>query len=415
MDSLVLNVIAAGCLAIPGVAILIWRGREPWSLALGSFLTLWPLEIAAWGICSCGIPFHIGFAIGMALDIFLVVALGYFAVTYAYADGARTRRIVVPLLTAYGAAVSLAFAVRPQLFLSQEGIPRAAFDLLINLPLQAAFCAAFLACVWVYLRGLGTTTRLRSAILATALGLYLGYQWSFVLVKEVTGSSSLSATALSTVYLGAEIATVVLVGSVAAGLFVRTGGGRTDRVISAALAFALLTGILVAMAPVVGMPSVRLGSLFTLASAILLGYGVLKHEVFALDLKLKWTIHKGIIAGVFASIFFLVDQVAQYYVSSSYGAIAGIIAALLLLPLLAPVRKTAQRIADRLMPHVTNTEAYLSYRRMTIYRAAVEAAAANGRISEEERSILDTLRSQLGIAPAEASALDKEVLGRAAA
>lgn len=62
------------------------------------------------------------------------------------------------------------------------------------------------------------------------------------------------------------------------------------------------------------------------------------------------------------------------------------------------------------MPRVQDTDAYRTVRKREVYRAALESAAADGEVTDKERDVLATLQEQLGIAPTDALAMERDVL-----
>lgn len=160
---------------------------------------------------------------------------------------------------------------------------------------------------------------------------------------------------------------------------------------------------------------VRLQGPLRLAAAAIMAYAIVKHHAFGIDLAIKWTVVRGIVLGVFAAVFFVVEQVAENYVQESYGIVAGILAAGVVVLALRPLQTLARRIADRIMPGVEPTQAYFDARRVTIYRAAALSAAKDGVVTERERDMLETLVRELKIPEPEVAAVHREVFGGAVA
>ncbi|MBI4394018.1 MAG: hypothetical protein HY556_09525 [Euryarchaeota archaeon] len=59
------------------------------------------------------------------------------------------------------------------------------------------------------------------------------------------------------------------------------------------------------------------------------------------------------------------------------------------------------------------TAEYLTYKKLEVYRATIEGALEDGEITERERTMLMRLRDKLGIAEADARALELELVGKA--
>lgn len=151
--------------------------------------------------------------------------------------------------------------------------------------------------------------------------------------------------------------------------------------------------------------ALAMDGLTTLALPVLVAYALLRHRLFGLDVKVKWTISRGAVAGVFLAVFFVVAQVAEIYLQQ-YGTLAGGVAAGLMLFAISPLQRMGERIAAAAMPHVeggmTLTERELAYRDM----AAL--AWADGTLTARGRDRLDAARERLGIPAERALALERE-------
>lgn len=142
----------------------------------------------------------------------------------------------------------------------------------------------------------------------------------------------------------------------------------------------------------------------------LLGYGILKTQLFDIDLKVKWTFSRGTVATAFLLVFFVVSQLIERLASERLGYISGAVAAGVMLLAINPLQKTADKLADKAMPKVNDTEAYATFRKLEVYKAAVEELAVGG-VSAKERRALDALRGKLGIAASDAKAMERDIVG----
>ncbi|HET6403996.1 MAG TPA: hypothetical protein VFH78_05065 [Candidatus Thermoplasmatota archaeon] len=150
-------------------------------------------------------------------------------------------------------------------------------------------------------------------------------------------------------------------------------------------------------------------SIVQLLYAPLLVYGILRTQLFDIDLRLKWTIRRATLLGAFAVVFVGVAEVAQNVASDAYGYLAGGVATALMLLALRPIERMSARIADSAMPHVQETPTYVAYRKMEVYRAALEGAMQDGAVTEREREVLRRLRASLGLSDADVAALERDV------
>lgn len=177
------------------------------------------------------------------------------------------------------------------------------------------------------------------------------------------------------------------------------------------IVYLLRVGDLDALGPtVVNFVAQSLSALF-LAACI--AYGVLRFQLFEIDLRIKKGIRGGALAGAFFGVFFVATEAAQLFFERSVGPVVGLLAAGLLVVALHPLQRVADRVANVAMPHVEATPQYLEYRRMEIYREAVESLLADGNVSDKERVTLDRLRAKLQIGEADARALESDVAQRA--
>lgn len=187
------------------------------------------------------------------------------------------------------------------------------------------------------------------------------------------------------------------------------------------LGFAVFDGTILVMLAIVLSGVIR-GGLVTgpwffwgvLAAAIwltaTLTYGILRTQLFGIELTLKWTLKRSTLVGVFVAAFFVSAQVAQAFLTTEYGwAIGGVVAGLLLLAI-NPLQRLSARIADTAMPRVQNTEEYRTVRKQEIYRTTLEEMLIDGKVTAKERRVLARLQEQLGLDAAAAQVLEIEVL-----
>ena len=138
-------------------------------------------------------------------------------------------------------------------------------------------------------------------------------------------------------------------------------------------------------------------------------YGILKHQLFDIDLRLKITLRRSTVLGCFAAAFFLGGETLEQIVPV-HGFLLGLVAAAAVATVLRPLQRMAESVADRLMPGVDASAAYLAERKHDVYRSAVEGAVSDGVITETERAILKRLRESLAIAPDAAAGIEADVI-----
>ncbi|MBI2078223.1 MAG: hypothetical protein HYT80_07640 [Euryarchaeota archaeon] len=146
------------------------------------------------------------------------------------------------------------------------------------------------------------------------------------------------------------------------------------------------------------------------AGVAVLAYAVLRQGLFDLQVRLKWTISRGTLAGLFVAMFFIVSELVQDYVGKVVGAAAGIAAAGGLALVLAPLHRMTERVADAALPRVRPDDpAYLLGQKRETYREALFVAWSDGQITAKEMRMLYRLREALGLPDEEIARLEHEV------
>ena len=158
-----------------------------------------------------------------------------------------------------------------------------------------------------------------------------------------------------------------------------------------------------------GLPYVfyALGSLLAVP---LIAYGILRTQLFDIDLRIRWTIKQSTIAAAFVAIMFLVSEAAEQFLSAELGTLAGLLVATLIVFFLAPLQHFAERVANATMPNTRETPEYVAFRKMQVYEAALAEARQEGGISNKERALLVRLRDSLGISKTDAEAIERELV-----
>ena len=147
----------------------------------------------------------------------------------------------------------------------------------------------------------------------------------------------------------------------------------------------------------------------SIAFVLLLSYGILKVQLFDIDLRIKRGIRRSTVAAVFVATFLVVEQFVQNYFTGQFGLLLGALAAGLMLFGLGHIRRFAETLANHAMPDVSATPEYVAYRKLEVYRAAFEGLFADAVVNDKERATLDRLRSKLAIRPADALAIENQV------
>jgi len=152
----------------------------------------------------------------------------------------------------------------------------------------------------------------------------------------------------------------------------------------------------------------------TLIYVPIIAYGILRTQLFDIDLRIRWTIKQSTVASVFIAVMFVVSEGASQFLSGELGPVSGLLAAGVLMFFLAPLQRFAERVANTAMPNTKNTPEYAAFRKMQVYESALIEAQHEDGISDRERALLNRLRDSLGISEADAAAIESELNARPA-
>jgi hypothetical protein len=144
----------------------------------------------------------------------------------------------------------------------------------------------------------------------------------------------------------------------------------------------------------------------------LIAYGILRTQLFDIDLRIRWTIKQSTLAAVIVALMFVLSEGAERLLSSDLGNVGSFIVAALVVFALTPLQRFAERVAAMAMPNTQNTPEYAVVRKLQVYEAALTEALPDGNISERERGLLNRLRDSLGISESDADGVEGELLKR---
>lgn len=153
----------------------------------------------------------------------------------------------------------------------------------------------------------------------------------------------------------------------------------------------------------------------TFLAVPLIAYGILRTQLFDIDLKIRWTIKQSTVAAVFVAVFYIVSEGADRFLSSEFGNFFGLFASALVVFFLAPLQRFAEGVAGTAMPNTEDTPEYTMYRKLQVYESALAEALVEGGISHKERALLDHLREALGISQADTDSLERDLQQKAMA
>ena len=141
----------------------------------------------------------------------------------------------------------------------------------------------------------------------------------------------------------------------------------------------------------------------------ILFYGIARYHVLDVDFGWSMGLGKAMRGTVAVPAFFIGQQAVEKLVDSTLGLVAGaLLAGLSLLAVQAFQRRLVARAIET-VPLTGNLPSYDAFRRVEIYRAALEPVLADGRLSARESAVLAALRSKLGITLVEHDAIERDL------
>jgi hypothetical protein len=149
----------------------------------------------------------------------------------------------------------------------------------------------------------------------------------------------------------------------------------------------------------------------TFAAVPLIAYGILRTQLFDIDLRIRWTIKQSTLAAAVVALVYVLSEGASRLLSNELGNVAGLLAAAAVVFFLAPLQRFAERVATVAMPNTHDTPEYTAFRKLQVYEAAV-ADALPGGVSEKEHALLRRLRDSLGISASDAAAIERDLGAR---
>ncbi len=194
----------------------------------------------------------------------------------------------------------------------------------------------------------------------------------------------------------------------------RVSGQRGARIFLAVVLIATAVGMSTALVSDLENRIISINAMLAFWStlgAALVAHGVMRLNLFDIDVRFKVTMRRSTVAAIFVAFYFLVSEISATWfgnvVGSDYWGIAG--AAVLLLAL-HPIQSMAKRLANRLMPSAQPLRDLDQSKQLEFYRQQVDLMWMDGNLSLTDRKVLANLRSHLGLDPETAEAVELEVI-----
>lgn len=413
-----LGVASGVTLALTGIAVLAARPRRQGSLFFALFTIAWSLDILlfnAFDLAGNLATEQLLAGAALAFTLVEVLFLIYFVVRFT--DTQDTRHVWWAYgAAAYAAVVGGLLALNPGLFVSGRFLT-VETSWLVSVPKFAAFYIALHVLVVAYLSETRETVRRESAIVVTALALYASYTAGFFatfygLEWLVVGDLDPLSDLPFVILFGAA----VLLLAYQTVLVLRRSSPETrsglDRWVVAGLTLPLLLGVATGAPSRLTDTRVDLFGVLRIVAGLLIAYGLVKFEIFDIDLKVKEGLRRAAIVSVFVLTFVAASETVEFLVSDRFGTWAGLAAAGALALGFRPIEQQASRLTERAMPGVADSQIYRDERKLEVYQAAVERAAHDEVLTEREKEILSGLRDELSLREAQAREIEQRILSR---
>lgn len=147
-----------------------------------------------------------------------------------------------------------------------------------------------------------------------------------------------------------------------------------------------------------------------LALPTLVAYALLRHQLFDIDLKVRWGIEQGTVGAIFAAAFVFASEVLEEFIPVD-GPVLGIVAAGLLALALRPIQRVAHRMAVQVVSGSEPIESLDEEQGLDLYRQQARIVWSDDQVTSKERAALDNLREELGIDGSRAERIEAEVAG----
>lgn len=150
--------------------------------------------------------------------------------------------------------------------------------------------------------------------------------------------------------------------------------------------------------------------LLRLSLPVLVSYALLRHQLFDIDLKVRWGLEKGTVGAVFAAAFVFASEGIEVLLPVE-GTLLGIVAAGSLALALRPIERAAEDMAARVMPNSKPVSQLDEEEGLELYRQQCRIAWSNDEVTGKERAALDNLRARLGLDDELAERIEAEARG----
>ncbi len=288
-----------------------------------------------------------------------------------------------------------------------------AYDWLASLSTEVLFAGLWFFLLLLPLRHETETAidRSRSVLVGAAILMFVAMDAGFDVGWLAGGHTPAEAETGSLL----DVAVVAVIVLLWVANLVRSPSPGERNLVLLAPAMALTGMVLALLAPNHASDLGPLG-LARLAGVAVLAYTIVRHQLFDLDVKVRFAVRQSTIAAVFIAVFFAVSEGAAAFFESRTGStFTGIVAAALLVFFLAPVQRLAERVSTAAVPLQDGPERPLGAvldDAGAVYRDLVSQAWRDGSLSHDEAELLDAARRRLSISAEKAQAIEADVRRR---
>lgn len=230
----------------------------------------------------------------------------------------------------------------------------------------------------------GQEARRGQAILASALSAY-PITWAAWSTFAALPFSTLAAAGLLVISLGSFAALQF------GWLRLRLRGGGRE-----AIAVTVVGDVFLILGLAMGVlsPNESPSSIARVYDVVLVAYAILRLQYLDLDIKVRFGLSKGTVAGVVVAVVFVVSEGAQSLFGEDKQWLGLVVGGLVVFAI-APLQRAADRLAERAVP-TTRPQAGRNAAE-EIYWEAVQAASRDGRVTTREELHLARIADRLGI------------------
>ena len=153
--------------------------------------------------------------------------------------------------------------------------------------------------------------------------------------------------------------------------------------------------------------------------SVLAAYGFAKEQSLRAELRSRSFVRRGTLAAIGLPALVITFQVGTEVLNETLGLVAGATVMAIMLAFAVPLQRWVDRASESMAPGAgrrttirPDDDPYWQDRKRRIFAAALDGALADGVITDRERTMLQNLQLELGIANEDARRMEKEMAAR---